>query len=1013
MVPGSTIEHFTILSLLGKGGMGEVFLANDENLGRKVALKFLSEEFCSDPGHVARFLREARAASSLNHPNVCTIHEINDKGDRPFIAMEFVEGETLAQMIVRCRRGLHQALNIATQAADALAAAHDIGIVHRDVKPANMIVTPGGRVKLLDFGLAKQISGGISDLKDISVTRDGMIVGTASYMSPEQARGFPIDGRTDVWSLGICIFEMLTGVQPFVGETAADTLALILTSEPPLVASLVPGVPASLQSVISKCLRKRADDRFPSCKELFTELKGLETRFDSIAENTPVLYERIHKEEKTLVFEQATTEVAADRITGKDIKDRTFHPNNLPERHDVMVGRDNEIRMIASLLRDTKTRLVTLTGIGGTGKTRLAEAAATELLPDMADGVFLIELGNVTKSDLIVPAIADTLGIEDRGGSSVSDLVFEYLREKRLLLVLDNFEQLEAGSGVVLDLLEKNSGLKILVTSRVTLNLSIEREVIVPPLELPSSDVHEALKNVAVLLFTDRAKKVRPNFTLTEQNAPVIAEICSRLEGLPLAIELAAARMRVLSPQAILKKLGDRLSLLGGGHDDRPERHRTMRGMVKWSYDLLSEPEQEMFRRLSVFRGGFRLEAAEDVCKVTSSAELEPYELIASLTEKSLVTRRELPGGDLRLQMLDVVREYANEMLSQSGEENETQHRHAEYFAAIAEEAERHIQTADSAKWLDRLDEDHDNLRSAMRWTLANEPLLAVRMAVALRNFWILHGHLNEGFDWLMAASSAGEPPAGARFKLMNGLGLAARFRGDHQAARAAYVAGLAAGEEAGDAQGIAISCRGLGLVLMQSGDAEGAEQHFLRGMDISKSLGDDLGVAMSLSFLGDLYRAAGDYEKASPLMKESVQLFRKIGRRAALGDALNNFATACVELNDPELALNCFAEAFEIAVDLKNKITTSLSLDGFARIALLKDDPLQAARLAAAAESMRESVGYKIEPAERLFRESYLGQLSERLSNEEFLVETEAGKAMDMQTIMDEIAAISKSMSA
>ena len=286
-------------------------------------------------------------------------------------------------------------------------------------------------------------------------------------------------------------------------------------------------------------------------------------------------------------------------------------------------------------------------------------------------------------------------------------------------------------------------------------------------------------------------------------------------------------------------------------------------------------------------------------------------------------------------------------------------------------------------------------------------------MAVALRNFWILHGHLNEGFDWLMAASSAVEPPAGARFKLMNGLGLAARFRGDHQAARAAYVAGLAAGEEAGDAQGIAISCRGLGLVLMQSGDAEGAEQHFLRGMDISKSLGDDLGVAMSLSFLGDLYRAAGDYEKASPLMKESVRLFRKIGRRAALGDALNNFATACVELNDPELALNCFAEAFEIAVDLKNKITTSLSLDGFARIALLKDDPLQAARLAAAAESMRESVGYKIEPAERLFRESYLGQLSERLSNEEFLVETEAGKAMDMQTIMDEIAAISKSMSA
>lgn len=1003
---GQNIERFKILSLLGKGGMGEVFLANDESLGRKVALKFLNEEFCSDPGHVTRFLREARAASALNHQNVCTIHEISDHGARPFIAMEFIEGETLAQMIVRCRRGLHQSVNIAVQAADALSAAHAIGIVHRDIKPANIIVTPGGKVKLLDFGLAKQISGDIANLKDISVTRDGMIVGTASYMSPEQARGLNVDGRTDIWSLGICIFEMITGVQPFVGETAADTLALILTREPPPVASLVPGIPASFQNVISKCLRKRPEERYASCDELFSDLKDLESRYGDIAQLTPLLG-RVQKEEKTLVFEQATTEVAVDKITGQDIKDRDLHPNNLPERYDVMVGREKEIADLVTLIKKANTRLVTLTGIGGTGKTRLAEAVATELLPDFSDGVFMVELGNLTQGALIIPAIADSLGIEDRGGSSISELLADHLAKKRILLVLDNFEQLDDGSGIVAGLIEAAPSLKMIVTSRTTLNLSVEKEFHVPPLDIPATGIDKSAPSSAVLLFADRAAQVRPNFALTEQNTAVIAEICSRLEGLPLAIELAAARMRVLSPQNILRKLDDKLTLLGGGPEDRPERHRTMRGMVKWSYDLLSEPEQEMFRRLAVFRGGFRLEAAEEVCMVSGPADLEPFELIASLTEKSLLTRRELANGEMRLQMLEVVREYALEALIESNEEDVIKRRHARYFADFSDEAERYIQTTESAKWLDRLDEDHDNLRAAMRWTLEKDPDMAVRLAVSLRNFWILHGHLNEGFEWLMAASSVGKPPANARFKLMNGLGLAARFRGDHEAARRAYVAGLKAGEEAEDLPGIAISCRGLGLVLMQSGDTEEAAAQFQRGLDISQSLGDDLGVAMSLSFIGDLHRAAAQYAKAKPLIERSVELFRKIGRRAALGDALNNLAAACAELDDIELASDHFLEALGIAADLKNKITLSHSIDGFAAIALKRGDPKRSARLSSAAENMRESVGYKIEPAERMFRDSYRSVLMNELSAEEMRIEEEAGRQMPAYALSDELAAL------
>jgi tetratricopeptide (TPR) repeat protein len=327
--------------------------------------------------------------------------------------------------------------------------------------------------------------------------------------------------------------------------------------------------------------------------------------------------------------------------------------------------------------------------------------------------------------------------------------------------------------------------------------------------------------------------------------------------------------------------------------------------------------------------------------------------------------------------MLDVVREYAGNALEAAGEFESTSRAHAEYFVSLGEKAEPFLQAAQTAEWLDRLEDEHDNLRAAMQWSLSNDPAMAVRLAVAVRNFWLLHSHLSEGYRWLKAAlEGGGEPPPELRFKLMNGLGLAARFRGDYETARKAYADGLTAGKEAGDKQGVALSSRGLGLVAMQLGDAKAAREYFESGLAISRELNDKFGISISLSFLGDLARTEKDFTRARPLFEESLALFRELDNKSAVSDALNNLGSACLVEGNLLLAKQHFAEAANLAFDLGNKMTISYSLDGFAALALEDGDLDRSAQLFGAAHALRESIGYKIEPAEEIFRNIYLERL-------------------------------------
>lgn len=979
--------------------MGEVYLAEDEHLRRKAALKFLASEFSSNADHVERFLREARAASALNHPNICTIYEINAQCESPYIAMEFIEGETVSTMIRRRRRNVRQTLDIAAQVCSALVEAHDAGIVHRDIKPANIIVSSRGQAKILDFGLVKLVesesiaSAGSQQL----LTKAGMIVGTASYMSPEQARGQEVDGRSDVWSLGVVLYEMLTGELPFSGETSTDTLAAILTKTPTPPSELVPEISPELEGIVMKALRSNRELRYKSASALLRDLRELIRKLE---------FEELQrtggaegKEEATFIFDKAPTEVVSRKITTQDAGSMGRRTSNLRRDLAPIIGRRSEISEVTHLLRDPNVQMVTLTGIGGTGKTRLAHAVAEAMLPEFEDGVYMIELSSVTLPELVPTTIAQPLGIEDRGRPLMETLK-DHLADKRMLLVLDNFEQIIDAAPQISELLTAGDGVKILVTSRFLLRITAEREFVVPPLSPPPDELLASFENIkrndAVQLFCERAHSADPAFQLTEKNARNVAEICSRLEGLPLAIELAAARTRVLSPSEILSKLENRLRFLTGGARDLPERQRTMQGAIDWSHDLLEEVEKVIFRRLSVFAGNFSIEAAEAVCSVADSNKtVDVVDTITSLLDKSLLLRHEGQDGERRFGMLEVVREYAGSALEAAGEHDAVSRAHAEYFVSLGERAEPFLQAAQTAEWLDRLEDEHDNLRAAMQWSLNNDPTMAVRLAVSVRNFWLLHSHLSEGYRWLKAAlERGGEPPPQLRFKLMNGLGLAARFRGDYQTARKAYEEGLAAGREAGDKQGVALSSRGLGLVAMQQGDARAAQEYFESGLAISRDLGDKFGIAISLSFLGDLARSEKDFSRARPLFEESLSLFRELDNKSAVSDALNNLASACLKGGDLRVAKQHFAEAANLALDLGNKMTMSYSLDGFAALAVEQGDFASAAQLCGAAEALRDAIGYKIEPAEEVFKEDYLAKLRTQMDEASFSQAFARGRA-------------------
>ncbi|HEX8285918.1 MAG TPA: protein kinase [Pyrinomonadaceae bacterium] len=522
LAPNTRLGRYEIRSQLGAGGMGEVYLASDTVLGRDVALKVLPPEFASEPERLARFVREARAASALNHPHIITVFDAGEHSGTHFIVTELIEGLTLRDWVRDERPPLAELVDAARQAALALAAGHRAGIVHRDVKPENLMRRRDGFVKVLDFGIAKALApldpAGAADDRH-AVTQSGMVLGTVRYMSPEQANAEAVDGRTDVWSLGVVLYELASGRPPFEKGSPAATLVEIVSREPVPLSSLVPHAPEGLCRVVERALRKERGERFATADEMAAALEAVVRAPGQTSEGGAVMPAGQSPRGYTTV-RLSGVGAGAD---GEAPAAATTPPTNLPPRTSALIGRGRELDEVTSALRSPGARLLTLTGPGGTGKTRLAVEAALALLGDFPDGVYAADLSPLSDPALVASPVAQALGVVEPPAGSLADALARHLSDKRLLLVLDNFEHLLEGAPLVSTLLASAPGLKVLATSRAPLRLSLEREYAVEPLELPSPSGQpppdELGRVPAVALFVERARQAKPSFALTAENA--------------------------------------------------------------------------------------------------------------------------------------------------------------------------------------------------------------------------------------------------------------------------------------------------------------------------------------------------------------------------------------------------------------------------------------------------------------------------------------------------------------
>ncbi len=1018
---GRIFSHYRILEKLGRGGMGEVYRALDTRLDREVAIKTLLLDGGSQPDAISRFEQEARAACALNHPNIVTIYELGQVDGTHYIAMELVDGHTVRELLASGPLPFRKAVAIAAQIADALAKAHEIGIVHRDLKPENLMVTGDGTCKVLDFGLAKlrarhvRGSDASSNSTISAITEYGIVMGTVGYMSPEQTKGADVDFRSDQFSFGSVLHEMVTGLPAFQKKTHVETTAAILRDEPERAGSRMLQAPAPFIWIVDRCLAKDPQQRYASTQDLARDLAAVRERLADVPAR--------HSEPR---------------------------PNQLPVQRTAFIGREREAAALGQLLSREDVRLVTLTGPGGIGKTRLGLQVAGEIAGQFPGGVCFVALSAVGEPGLIPSAIAQAAGVSETGNQSPQESLKEYVSglAQPMLLVLDNFEHLVSAAPVIAQLLTIGPKLKALVTSQAPLHVYGEHEFPVPPLALPdlkSIPPLEALSRLpAVALFVERARAVKHEFALTKENAPAVAAICARLDGLPLAIELAAARIKLLTPSAMLARLESRLNLLTGGALDLPTRQQTLRRTVDWSYGLLNASEQTLLRRLSVFTGGCTLEGVEAVCDTKGDLGLDVLDGMASMVDKSLAQHVEQVDAETRFFMLSTIREYALERLAESKDEPATRRAHAAYYLVLAEEGAEDAVV--HPEWLDRFELEHDNFRMALDYLIkTGDADWGLRLGTALFRFWETREHLREGRNaiarLLALPGAAAHPKLRARLLFaaavlageqgdygsalnlfedsrqiclalndkrgvavaLNALAVNARDRRELAAACSLFEQCVAIWKDVGDSADIARALSNLASVMKFQGEYERASSLYGECLAMFQKAGDGAGVAWTLNYLGDVAREKADFAAAHSFCEQSLAAFRQLGDGWGVASALSDLANLSSDRGNNAEARRLYGESIRMFQELGHQRGIARTLEGLAISAAAQSNAAQSLHLAGAAAALRQRIGAPLRPTEQPRLEKALEFARRTLGNAAGLSAWMEGWAMPVEQAVEE----------